>query len=162
MKVDVGVIANGDINNRGALEVAIFHMDKLFFVQKGPYLIAEEAQLIHITMGYRYWLSSYFSAALGFYSSYTLGTRVTKYNDFPQDQIPDTSAKDVTEYGMDFSLMSEVWAQKKWAVILEGRYSLSLTSKNKEKADHYGALLALRYLIQEKNQKPSAIGANKN
>lgn len=150
LKPGFGLIANGDISDYGALEVAMIHMDKLFFIKQGDFLIAEQTQLIHVTMGYRYWFSKYFSSALGLYSSYALGEKTIVYNGFPSGEAPRTSANDITEYGLDMALTSELWTKKQTSVNFEARYSWSLTSKDYEKSDHYGFLLALRYLIQEK------------
>ena len=62
----------------------------------------------------------------------------------------DTSARDTTEYGFDWAVQGDIWSNDKMAVIAETRYSLSVTSKEKEKSDHYGLMLGIRYLIQEK------------
>ena len=65
----------------------------------------------------------------------------------------DTSATDITEYGLQFSLQAELWTQDQFALILDGRYSYFLTLKENEHGNDYGALIALRYLVQEKKSQ---------
>lgn len=152
----VGLIANGDISDRGALEIAMFYMNKEYFRDQGVDFLAEQTQLIHITMGYRRWLSPYLSTSLAFFSAYGIGEpRVVDSDIAPGHEI-DTSARDVTEYGMELSLQSEIWTQDKMAVVLDARYSYSLTAKSSEHSDHYGLFVGFRYFIQKKQvtEKP--------
>lgn len=150
-----GVMAVGDFNDKASLEIGIFYMHKHFYRLLTPSLIGEQAELMHVTMGYRRWLTSRISTSLAFYSSYSIGQQGLIYNDFPPgSQIIDTSARDITEYGFDFAVQTELWAEKFWSVILDARYSLSVTNKEHERGDHYGALIGIRYLVQEKIPTP--------
>lgn len=146
----VGLIALGDINSFGSLEIAMFDLHKVYFRDELGKYIAVEKEVIHITMGYRYWINPYFSSSLSFYSSYSLGDPRVVHSDFLPGAEIDTSANDTTEYGFDFALQADLWSSEKWAVTSEGRYSLSVTSKKNENADHYGIMVGLRYLIQNK------------
>lgn len=148
----VGLIAVGDINQKGSLEIGMFYMPQMFFREQGPRLIAEKTQVMHISMGYRRWINPYFSTSLSFYSSYSMGEPIIIYSDFPLGSEIDTSARDITEYGLDWSLQGDLWSYDKFAVIFEGRYSLSVTSKQDEKSDQYGFLLGLRYLVQDEKK----------
>ena len=143
-----GLIALGDINSYGSLEIGTFVMPKLFFREEGGMVIVEQTQIVQITMGYRYWINPYFSTSLAFYSTYSMGNVGRLHNDFPPGQEIDTSARDITEYGFDFALQGDLWSSDKMAVSLETRYSPSVTSKRNEDSDHYGVLLGIRYLIQ--------------
>ncbi len=147
---DLGLIAQGDLNDKGGLEIGLFHMNKLFFRQSNGNYIAEKTELIHISMGYRYWFTNYLAAGLGFYSAYSIGEAAVEHSDFALNGNIDTSARDTTEYGFDLSLQSEVWSHNNYAVILDARYSLSVTSKQNEEANLYGFLVGLKYMIQEK------------
>jgi len=147
---DFGILLNGDVNEKGGLEIALFHMNKVFFRDLGANFVSEQTELIQIEMGYRRWINPQFSAGLNFYSSYSIGDPVTLHNDFAPANVLDTSARDTTEYGVDLSLQIEIWSEEKASVILDGRYSLSVTSRPNERGDHYGMFLAYRYLVQEK------------
>lgn len=153
-KGDFGLMALGDINDKSSLEIAIFHMDKTFFRDDEGHLIAEKSKLLHTTLGYRNWLNPYFAAGLSFYSSYTLGDYMTVYNDYPVGVDTDTSARDITEYGLDISLLGELWSSGRWGLIVDGRYSYPFTSKPHEKAEHYALFLGVRYFIQGKDKEP--------
>lgn len=153
---DFGLIAQGDLNNKGGLEIALLHMNKLFFRQSNGNYIAEKTELIHVTMGYRYWFTNYLAAGLSFYSAYSIGAPFVEHSDFPLNSNIDTSARDTTEYGFDLSLQSEVWSHENYAVILDARYSLSVTSKQNEDANLYGLLVGLKYMIQEKYPERAA------
>lgn len=147
----MGVIAVGDFNDRAALEVGIFYMNKQYYRLLTPNLVAERAELMHVTMGYRRWLQSWLSGSLSFFSSYSIGQASVVYNDFPAGgEVVDTSARDITEYGVDIALQFELMQRQEWAVILDTRYSLSVTDKQHESGDHYGALIGIRYMVQEK------------
>lgn len=148
---DIAIIANGDISDHGALEVALFHMQKLFIREQAGGYIAEQTELIHITMGYRRWLNSYFSASMAFFSSYAIGDSRLVHSDFSSATELTTSARDITEYGFDFSLQTQIWNNELYSVLLDTRYSRSVTAKSSENADHYGALIAFKYIVQEKD-----------
>lgn len=148
----LGLISAGDINNYSSLEIALFYMPKNFIRQQGDGFIEERRKVLHMTMGYRYWINPYFSSSLAFYSSYTMGDPMVVYSDFPPEQVIDTSAQDITEYGFDFSLQGQLWGSDKMAVVLDGRYSWCVTPKRDEHEDHYGFLLGLRYFIQEEKK----------
>jgi len=144
-----GLIALGDISDHGSLEIGTFVLPKLFFRQSNGLYITEQTEIVQITMGYRYWINPYFSTSAAFYSSYSMGNVGIIHNDFPPGQEIDTSARDITEYGIDFALQGDLWSSDRLAVTLETRYSASVTNKQNEYGDHYGVLLGLRYLVQE-------------
>ena len=147
---DGAIIINGDINSKGSLEIAIMHMRKMYFRDDGKNSIVEASQLMHIGMGYRRWISSYFSVAAAFYSAYPLDEAQIIHSDFlPGNEIA-TSAHDKTEYGIDISLQHQLWGTEKMSVILDARYGLSITNLSREKGDHYGLILGIKFLIQEK------------
>lgn len=152
---DFGLIAQGDMNNHAGLEVSIFHLNKVYFREQGGMVLAEQTELVHLTMGYRRWLTSYFSVALGFYSAYPMGEPKVRHTDFPVGTDFDTSARDPSENGAELSLQSEVWSHKKIAVVIDGRYAYSFTNKSSEHGDHYGVLIGLKYLVQERRNQPN-------
>jgi hypothetical protein len=145
-----GLVTVGDINLKGGLEIGIFYMPRQYFLKREAQLLVEKIQEIHISMGYRKFINPYFSSSLSFYSSYSMGEPQILYSSFPNDSELNTSARDITEYGFDGAIQSEFWSHDKFAIIFEGRYSLSVTSKKNEKADQYGFLLGIRYLVSAK------------
>lgn len=147
---DFGILVGGDISGKSSLEIGLFHLNKLFFREKDAFSIVEESQVMHISMGYRRWLSPYVSILGGFYSAYPMDEpRIVQNNFIPGTEV-DTSARDLTEYGFDLSVQSELWHDSFISIIADARYSLSITSMPDEKADHYGVMLAIRYLVQER------------
>jgi hypothetical protein len=153
-KGDLGLIVNGDVDKRGSLEVTLFHMNKLFIRDQSGMTIAEEAQLLHVGMGYRYWISPYFSTALDLFSAYSLGEAKTIHNDFAPGPAPQTSAHNYTDYGLELSLQGDLWSSPLSSVIVDARYARSITSKSHEQADHYSLLIGFKYLVQSK-EKPA-------
>lgn len=149
----LGLMVLGDINPRGSLEIAMFFMNKRYLREQAGRFVAEQTQLTHVTMGYRRWLSEDLSVSLSLFSAYSMGEPHLVHSDFPLNSRPDTSATDYTEYGFDLSFQAELW---RWAthkaILLDARYSLSLTGKDNERANHYGVMLAFRYLIQKKQK----------
>lgn len=149
-----GLIALGDVNDYGALEIGTFYMPKIFIREKAGKFLSEKTQTMHITLGYRYWLAPSFSTSLSFYSAYSMGSYNTLHSDFPPGQTETgTSAQDYTEYGFDLALQAEVWQSGRYGVVIDARYSQSVTNKPSEDANHYAVMIGLRYLIQEKIPK---------
>ena len=148
----LGIVAVGDVSDSGAIEIAIFQMSKRYYREQLGYYIGEKTEIVHITMGYRWWLSPSFSAALALFSSYSMGTPNTFLNQAPSELMIKTSAQDITEYGFDGALQGEIWTQGRYSVFVEGRYSWSATAKVREYADHYGAFVGLRYFLQSREK----------
>ncbi len=146
------LLAIGDINDYSSLELGIFYFNKIYFRERFGKYLAEKTQLIHITIGYRYWLTPYLSTSLSFYSAYSLGNIEITHTDFIPSEQPDTSARDKTEYGFDAALQAEPWSHERLALVLDARYSRSVTSREHEDADHYGVAVGIRYFIQEKKK----------
>lgn len=147
---DVGLIVQGDLNQYGALEIAIFHMQKAYFRKDSASVVAEKTELMHVTMGYRYFISPLWSASLTFSSSYPMGEPRIIHDDFAPAIPINTSASDAVDYGFDFSIATELWNNDRFSVVSDIRYSLSITDKEDETGSHYGIMLGLKYLIQEK------------
>lgn len=153
---DFGFVVDGDVNDRGSLEIAMFHMNKLYFRDLGGSFVTEQAELMQIEMGYRRWLNTQISTGVTFFSTYSIGDPKTIHNDFAPANVLDTSARDITEYGLDLSIQAEIWAKEKAAVTLDARYAASVTNRPNERGDHYGIFLAYRYLVQEKVSGPTS------
>jgi hypothetical protein len=149
----IAFIAIGDISNKGSLELGFFHMNKLYFRQSNGLFVAEKTQLMHITMGYRRWWKPKLSTSVTVFSAYSMGELETEYTDFSSPSAqPKTSATDKVEYGIDLALQYELYAEGRWALVTDLRYSLPVTSKSQESSEHYGIILGLRYFIQEKQK----------
>lgn len=143
-----GLVAQGDLTRRGALELGMVYMPKLFIREQNGLYFAEQSNLVHISAGYRHWIAESFSAALAFGSSYTTGDPEIIYSDYPPGERIDTSARDIVEYAFDLSLQYELLTEGRFGLVLDGRYSWSVTEKTEEAGDHFGMLVGLRYLIQ--------------
>lgn len=147
----LGLVVNGDVNDKGSLEIGFFQMNKIYIREDSGSYITEQTALTHITMGYRRWFTEHVSASLTFFSAYSIGSPRVIYSDFSISPEIGTSARDTTEYGFDFAAQTELFSRQNYTVVLDARYSKSVTNKKNENADHYGVLLGLRYTIQEKS-----------
>lgn len=147
------MVINGGIDDKSALELSFFYMNKLFIREHQGNYISETTTLLQIGMGYCYWFTPKYSASLSFFSSYSLDDPRTIQSTIPDGIEVLTSARDTTEYGFDLAFQAEVWEKNDWSVITEARYSRSVTNKESEDADHYGIFMGLRYIIQEKQPK---------
>lgn len=148
---DLGFITNGDLTDKGSLEIALFHMNKIYYRSQNNLYLAEKTELIQVTMGYRRWISEYFSAGLGFYAAYSIGDHRTLHSESGIDLQIDTSARDTVEYGFDFSIQQELWAKDKESVFADLRYAHSIANKANEKGNHYALFIGYRVMVQEKN-----------
>jgi hypothetical protein len=154
----VGLIAMGDLNDYGSLELGFFHKNKVFFRDQDGDFLAEQSQIIHISMGYRYWQNPYLSWGIAFFSAYPMDQPKTVYSSIAPGHELDTSASDTVRYGFDFSIQGELWSHDRLAVVLDGRYSLPTSHKSNEHSMSYGVLFGLRYFIQgrePRHQRPS-------
>lgn len=152
----LGLIANGDIDYNGGIELAFFYMHKVFSLKQDDHVITEVSKRISISSGYRHWFKPYLGVGLGFFSSYLMGSADILYNDF-SGPAPKTSARDTTEYGFEFSVQAEPWRRGDWAAVVDARYALSVTPKPGEAADHYGVFIGVKHFIQGK--EPPALSA---
>jgi hypothetical protein len=148
-KDGLAMIALGDVSDHGSLEIGIFFLQKQYFREYQGGFLGTETSLVHITTGYRFWHTPYLSSSLAVFSAYPFGETTTIHNSLAPGTVLDTSAGDNAEYGLEAAFQGEVLTSGKFAIVLEGRYSYSLTHKKDEYADHFGGLIGLRYLIQE-------------
>lgn len=144
----MGLLANGDLNDKGSLEVGIIYTPKIYFRDLENFSYSEKTDIVQINMGYRSWWLETVSAGLAFYSAYPLGESNIYHSDFAVGTEPDTSAHDTVEYGFDFSLQKEVWTSNNFTVLVDARYTYSVTNKPDEHGDHYGLLIAVKYDIE--------------
>ncbi len=144
-----GLIAEGDLDKNGGIEIGFFHLSKVYLRTDGDDYLAERIQRMYITLGYRHWFERRFSGALAFFSSYSMGDPETYRSRQITGRVIETSARDITEYGFDFSVQWEFLYWNKVAFLLDGRYSLSVTSKTQEHSNFFGALILLKFEIQE-------------
>lgn len=146
-----GIVANGDLSHSNSLETAIFYSPRLYYRTHDDFEVIEKVKRVHITLGHRWYLNRYLSTSAGFFSSYAIGDSQPYFTNKPQDpnNIIDTSADDLTEYGVDLAVQSDIWFDKKIAVVAEARYSVGLTPKSNESTDHYALMLGIRYLVQQ-------------
>jgi hypothetical protein len=148
VKTGFGLLVEGDVDYHGGLEFGLFYLQLPYYIQEGDKILAEKIKRMHITMGYRHWFSSVFSAGLSFFSSYSMGDyQVIRRDPLPSGQSA-TSAEDTAEYGFDASLQWEAWRDKESAVLVDGRYSYSVTSKPHERGNHYGLMIGYKHSIQ--------------
>ena len=146
----LAIVAEGDIDKHGGLEIGIFFISKLYLRKTEAEELAERIKQVYITMGYRHWFNEKWSVAAAFFSTYVMGKRKIEFSTFQPPQNINTSASDTTEYGFDFSIQYEIWRKGDLSALIDTRYSYSITDKNNEYGDHYGFLIGLRYQIQEK------------
>jgi hypothetical protein len=146
-----GLIAEGDVDYNGGVEIALFYLDKLYFIEKGGDQVVEKIKRMFITTGYRHWFNRTFSFAGALFSSYSMGDPKIVVSPDTVDGLK-TSARNITEYGMDFSLQVEVWGNGVIAAVVDTRYSWSTTRNEGEDADVYGVTLAFKYLIPKKHK----------
>lgn len=144
------LFAEGDMYDKGGIEIGIMNFHKIFIRQQANQFISETNELMLITMGYRHWFNTWLSASLMFYAEYSMGNPEIVHSDFTPANAIDTSARDTTEYGFDLSAQTLLYEKDRYAVVLDARYAINVTSKDHEYADHYGAFLAFQYFVQEK------------
>ncbi len=143
-----GFVAEGDVDYNGGIEVGLYFMQQAYYRQEDDKVLAEKVTRLHIALGYRHWFNPSFSAGLSFFSSYSMGD----YSVIQKDKLPSgetaTSGQDTTEYGLDASLQWEFWRDETNAVLIDTRYSHSVTKKPGEYGDHVGLFLGYKRSVE--------------
>jgi hypothetical protein len=148
-----GLIAEGDLNKNGGIEISAFYLNQEFSLEQNGKSIEEIGHRVYIVSGYRMWATPKFSGELGFFSSYSIGSGRVLHNQLGGDP-PETSAHVITAYGFDLSAQWEAWHQDRYAAIVDARYSYSVTSRPGEDSNFYGILVALKYYVQNPDMPP--------
>lgn len=143
----VGILAEGDIDDNGGIEIGIFYFPEYFSIYRDGMEITEKAKRIYITMGYRHWFTKQFSMAFAFFSNYSMSEAEVMNNDFGP-YAPKTSAHDMTEYGFDASVQWEFWNHENFSLLVDARYSYSMTMKSGEDQNFVAGLVALKFYVQ--------------
>lgn len=146
-----GIAAEGDVDYNGGVEIAMIYEDKFYQIKTGAGSLEEKIKRMYITTGYRHWFVPRLSFGGAFFSSYSMGDAKVVHDSLHAPDLK-TSARDITEYGMDFSVQTELWSDEDFAVVADGRYSWSLTRKSHEDADVYGVFLGVKYLVPKKRK----------
>jgi hypothetical protein len=144
----VGLITEGDLSPHGGIEIGLIYMQQVFSIEQNGLVVVERGKRMYITMGYRHWFTPRVSGALAFFSNYSMSEADMLHSDFPSGQAPATSAESMVKYGFDWSLQWEAVRQDRFSVVLDGRYSLSVTSKPGEDENFYAVLVGLKYFLQ--------------
>lgn len=148
-RIDGGFLVQGDINQRASLEIALFHFNKSFFRSYEDRFTAEEIEMMQVGLGYRHWLGSKVSFGILLTSSFAM-TEPNFIHRQPADNNLETSGRDVTEYGFDFSLQRLFFETPMASGLIDFRYNRNFTSRVGESGDHYLVMIAYRYFIQGK------------
>lgn len=147
------LVAEADLSSSGGVEIVMAYLRNSFTVRRDSGELTESMKRMYISTGYRYWYNKYWSVAFGFASSYSMGDRKVIRDDFKANR-PDSSASDVTEYGFDFSVQYEAWARERFAIVIDGRYALSVTAKDREDSNHMGVMVGIKYFVQARDKAP--------
>jgi len=136
------------VGRSGGLEVGLFYFNKPYLRTRNDEVLIESIDRLYITTGYRRWWSNDFSTALGIFSSYSIGDAKTlvRTGPFPLDFT--TSARKISEHGLDASIRFELESSKHHGVAIDLRYSFNLNPFSGEKANHYA--LNLTYIRRVK------------
>jgi hypothetical protein len=146
-----GLIAEGDLNKHGGVELTLIYMNPIFAIEREDKKVIERVKRMYIAMGWRHWFSRDFSVSPSFFSSYVMGDAHIVRNDFVGvASPPHTSARDGVDYGFAISAQVETLRFDNFAVILDGRYSYSVTPKPGEDMNQYGLFVGFKYFIQSK------------
>lgn len=140
----LGLMVEGDVDYNGGVEIAIFYLDKTYVRRGGAGKQAEHIKRMHITTGYRHWLTTWVSGALSVFSAYSMGDAKVLEGDSPPEDDRATTARKVTEYGLDWSLQAEVWRWERSAVVVDLRFHDTMVAKRDERADVLGVLVGFK------------------
>ena len=143
-----GLLVEGGVDYNGGIEIGLFYIHQVYYREERSQILAEKVKRMHITLGYRHWFDPSFSAGVSFFSAYSMGNHKIIQREALPSGATTTSAQDATEYGFDASLQWEFWRDKHSAVLVDARYSYSVTKKSDEFGDHVGLLIGYKHSIE--------------
>ena len=130
------LIAEGIFAKRSGLEIGLFYMEKPYVRVQDNNVLIQQRKRLHITTGYRYWWSSYFSTALGIFSAFSIGDNKDVRRDSGLAEDFESSANVITVYGADLSLRLEIDINKKDGIFFDTRYSMHFKPEDGERPNH--------------------------
>lgn len=146
----------GDLNRYGGLELTLLYMNPIFALERDDKKIVEQVKRMYIAMGWRHWFGRDFSISPSFFSSYVMGDAKIVRSDFVGvSDTPHTSARDPVDYGFALSLQLEAFHFDRFAMVVDARYSHSVTPKQGEDMNQVGVFAALKYFIQSTQPEDS-------
>lgn len=149
----VALTAIGDVSPRGSLEISSIFYTKEFYRADGAQTLHERSKVVHVTMGYRYWIDRTFSTSFSFFTGYPLGSVVTLERQTTEIDFK-TSARENSTAGLDLAFQAELWSQGRWALQAETRYSHYFEKLKGEDPHQLGIGIGLRYFLQSRVKKP--------
>jgi hypothetical protein len=151
--VSPGLIAEGDLGRHGGLEISMFYVRNPFSIQRDAKVYTQWVKRMYIATGYRYWITPWISTGLALSSTYSMGDPHTVRDDWNGAvDRPGTSASDTTEYGFAGSVQVELFREKRYTFLVDGRYDYSVTGKRGEDSNYYGIFFGLKYFIQAREK----------
>lgn len=144
-----GLTGEGDLNRYGGLELTLLYTNPIFALERGDKKIVEQVRRMYIAMGWRHWFGRDFSISPSFFSSYVMGDAKIVRSDFSGvSDTPHTSARDPVDYGFALSVQLEALHFDRFAMVVDLRYSHSVTPKYGEDMNQLGLFAGLKYFIQ--------------
>lgn len=145
--IGLGFLGEIDISKTSGIEVGMFYFESEYSVESSERWLAERAQRIYIPIGYRFWFSSKVSLAASFYAAYRIGKWTEVYRSPGISISAVTSAQDITEYGFDFSVQTDLYTTDNYILILDSRFTLPTTDKPDENSRSYMFLLGWKFRV---------------
>lgn len=148
-KNNVGVFLGGEYLLKGAfsVELNMIAANWQYTRQVESDLVTQLSTRLHFPILLRWNFWKYFSVGLGGFASYRLGD-IKNLNMVPESTERPTSANNYGNHGLEGSLRLILpLARTKTALLLDFRYSQSLTAQKREQAGWQSFILGLRRRI---------------
>lgn len=143
------IAAEGDVDKHGGLEITLGYMKKRYFKKEAGSLLVEEIKRVQTSTGYRHWFTPKWSAALGIFTSYSIGDVGTiEDSRAPGWKKFETAAQKQAEDGLEFSFQHEFITKKNFGVLVDLKYSYSFSAHDNESPNVYGVMIGYKQFIQ--------------
>lgn len=146
------LVAEGGVDKNGGLEIGLTYMHQLYFREQGEGVIVEKVKRIHAFTGYRHWFNPSLSVAAAFYNAYSMGDVAVVHRYGSLHRHFKTTAREIADDGLDFSVQYEFARKKKTAIIIDLRYSYSFDAQSGEVPDVYGVFIGFKQFIQARDK----------
>ena len=135
----------GKISERGYVSITATYFPKVYVRVFDGDILKEKNTAIQIGLGYAHQLNDSLRFGMDVGTHYRLGDAEVVYISPGLDPSSDTSARDNTEYGINFGLGYNLLSpiDRKFGFDFDIKYFLSATPKNNETANHVTYILSV-------------------
>jgi hypothetical protein len=145
-----GIQAEADVDPYGGPIAEFYYYPKYYERVVGGGLTVSTVNKLDIALGYRYWFAPIFAVQLAVTSSYSNGPSQIISSTSAGDQ--NTLASKTADFGMTIGIQVEPLSVEQFSLIVDARYTQSLSANPGEDANQFMGFLGLKFVTYQRQQ----------